>query len=124
MPATRYLEAKSLRGPLLDSHIREIYGQVDVLFAPALAGPTPTIAETDFGDQDRVEELFTRSARFTRFTNYLGTPSLSVPCGFSASGLPAGFQLHGPPFGEARLLAAAHAYQSVTDHHTRAPALS
>ena len=123
IPATRYLEAKSLRAPLMKAHVHEIYRQVDVLFAPALAGPTPTITETDFEDQDRVEELFTRSARFTRFTNYLGTPSLSVPCGFSTNGLPVGFQLHGPPFGEARLLTAAHAFQSVTDYHTKAPAL-
>ena len=123
VPATRYLESKTLRAPLLEAHVRAIFGSVDVLFAPALAGPTPTIAETSFDDQDMVERLFTRSARFTRFTNYLGTPSLSVPCGFTANGLPAAFQLHGPPFGEARLLATAHAYQGVTDHHTRAPEL-
>ena len=123
IPATRYLEAKALRAPLLEAHVRAIYGQVDVLFAPAMAGPTPTIAETDFEDQDRVEELFTRSARFTRFANYLGTPALSVPCGFSANAVPAAFQLHGPPFGEARLLAVAHAYQGATDHHTHAPQL-
>ena len=123
IPATRYLESKALRAPLLEAHVRAIFGSVDILFAPALAGPTPTIAETSFDDQDMVERLFTRSARFTRFTNYLGTPSLSVPCGFTANGLPAAFQLHGPPFGEARLLAAAHAYQGVTDNHTRAPEL-
>ena len=121
MPATRYLEAKSLRAPLLEAHVRAVYVEVDVLFTPVLAGPTPTVAETDFEDCDRVEELFTRSARFTRFANYLGTPALSVPCGFSADGLPAAFQLHGPPFGEARLLAVAHAYQGVTDHHAKAP---
>ena len=123
MPATRYLESKALRAPLLEAHVRAIFGSVDVLFAPALAGPTPTIAETSFDDQDMVEKLFTRSARFTRFTNYLGTPSLSVPCGFTANGLPAAFRLHGPPFGEVRLLATAHAYQGATDHHTRAPEL-
>ncbi len=123
MPATRYLEAKSLRAPLLEAHVRAVYTEVDVLFAPVLAGPTPTVAETDFEDHDRVEELFTRSARFTRFANYLGTPALSVPCGFSGSGLPVAFQLHGPPFGEARLLAAAHAYQTATEHHAKAPEL-
>ena len=104
--------------------MRAVFGTVDVLFAPALAGATPSIAETDFDDQDMVEELFTRSARFTRFTNYLGTPSLSVPCGFTGNGLPAAFQLHGPPFGEARLLTVAHAYQGATDHHTQAPQLT
>ena len=124
MPATRYLESKALRAPLLEAHVRAVFGAVDALFAPALAGATPSIAETDYDDQDMVEELFTRSARFTRFTNYLGTPSLSVPCGFTGNGLPAAFQLHGPPFGEARLLTVAHAYQGTTDHHTQAPQLT
>ena len=65
-----------------------------------------------------------RSARFTRFANYLGTPGLSVPCGFTESGLPAAFQLLGRPFSEQILLAVAHAYQTATDHHHRAPALA
>jgi aspartyl-tRNA(Asn)/glutamyl-tRNA(Gln) amidotransferase subunit A len=55
--------------------------------------------------------------------NYLGVPALSVPAGFSRSGLPVGFQLIGRPFGEARLLAVADAYQLHTDWHLRAPPL-
>ena len=52
MPAARYLESKALRAPLLEAHVRAIFGSVDILFAPILAGPTPTIAETNFNDQD------------------------------------------------------------------------
>ena len=41
-------------------------------------------------------------------------PTLSVPCGFAADGLPIGLQLVGAPFAEAMLLRAAHAYESAT----------
>ncbi len=42
-----------------------------------------------------------------------GCPALSLPCGFTASGLPVGLQLVAPPRGEARLLAAARALEQV-----------
>jgi aspartyl-tRNA(Asn)/glutamyl-tRNA(Gln) amidotransferase subunit A len=60
----------------------------------------------------------------TRSNNYLGIPSLAVPCGFTANGLPAGFQLMGRPFSEARLFQLGHAYQGVTDWHTHLPEMS
>jgi aspartyl-tRNA(Asn)/glutamyl-tRNA(Gln) amidotransferase subunit A len=46
--------------------------------------------------------------------NVLGIPSISVPCGFSASGLPVGLMISGPPLGEGQVLALAHAYQRAT----------
>ena len=61
--------------------------------------------------------------RFTRPFNYLGVPALSVPCGFTANGLPVGFQLAGRPFAEALLFRLGHAYQQATDWHLRAPSL-
>jgi aspartyl-tRNA(Asn)/glutamyl-tRNA(Gln) amidotransferase subunit A len=123
IPATRYLEACSLRGTLLEEFLEDAFGKADLLFLPATSGPAPSIAETQVADGGAVEELFARAAEMTRFANYLGTPAISVPCGFSANGLPVGFQLLGPPFAEDLLLAAAHAYQSRTDHHRRAPPL-
>ena len=39
IPATRYLEAKSMRGPLLRSHVEAVFGKVDALFAPVVPGP-------------------------------------------------------------------------------------
>lgn len=53
--------------------------------------------------------------------NVLGIPALSFPCGFSSTGLPIGLQLYGRPFEEAKLFAIAHAYQQVTEWHTRRP---
>jgi aspartyl-tRNA(Asn)/glutamyl-tRNA(Gln) amidotransferase subunit A len=50
--------------------------------------------------------------RLTGPTNMTGLPSLSVPCGSTASGLPAGLQLIGRPFDEATLYRFAHAYET------------
>ena len=50
--------------------------------------------------------------------------TLSVPGGMSREGIPIGLQLIAPAFDEATLLRAAHAYQTVTDWHTRRPPLA
>lgn len=123
VPATRYLEAKALRAPLLEEHVRDVFGKVDVLFTPALGGPVPTVEEMATPDVAAISARYRADLRVIRFANYLGTPALSVPCGFTRDGLPNGFQLHGPPFGEKRLIDAAHAYQQATDWHARLPPL-
>ena len=56
--------------------------------------------------------------------NTFGIPAVSIPCGFSASGLPIGLMIAGPRFSEGRVLALAHAYEKATQWHTRRPKLS
>jgi aspartyl-tRNA(Asn)/glutamyl-tRNA(Gln) amidotransferase subunit A len=46
---------------------------------------------------------------------------MSVPCGFSAGGLPIGLQIIGNYFSEAKLLQIAHAFQTHTDWHLQKP---
>jgi aspartyl-tRNA(Asn)/glutamyl-tRNA(Gln) amidotransferase subunit A len=58
---------------------------------------------------------------FTITANLAAIPALSVPCGFTASGLPIGLQLMGRPFGEVSMLRTAAAYQTQTGHHRRHP---
>ena len=53
--------------------------------------------------------------------NLTQQPALSVPCGFTADGLPVGLQLVAPPYREDLALRAAHAFQSATDHLRRPP---
>jgi aspartyl-tRNA(Asn)/glutamyl-tRNA(Gln) amidotransferase subunit A len=60
---------------------------------------------------------------FTISANLAGIPGISVPCGFSALGLPIGLQLLGPPWGEGVILQAAYAFESATDFHRRKPAV-
>jgi aspartyl-tRNA(Asn)/glutamyl-tRNA(Gln) amidotransferase subunit A len=56
--------------------------------------------------------------------NTFGIPAVSIPCGFSASGLPIGLMIVGPRFSEGRVLALANAYEKATQWHTRRPKLS
>jgi aspartyl-tRNA(Asn)/glutamyl-tRNA(Gln) amidotransferase subunit A len=56
--------------------------------------------------------------------NITGMPAVSVPNGFSSSGLPLGFQIAGPLFDDARVLRAARAYERATDWHTRRPPIA
>ena len=56
---------------------------------------------------------------FTIPGNLSGLPGVSLPGGFTMSGLPIGLQLLGRAFEEAGLLRVAHAYERATDWHTR-----
>ena len=61
--------------------------------------------------------------RNTRPFNISGAPAISLPCGFTSSGLPIGLQLAGAWWDEATVLRAAHTYQQATDWHERWPEL-
>ncbi len=50
-----------------------------------------------------------------------GIPAISVPCGFTAAGLPVGLMIAGPRFSEGRVLALANAYERATEWHKRKP---
>jgi len=51
----------------------------------------------------------------------LGLPTISVPCGFTRSGLPIGMQITGPPHADAMVLRLAHAYEQATNWYNRHP---
>jgi aspartyl-tRNA(Asn)/glutamyl-tRNA(Gln) amidotransferase subunit A len=124
LPATRYIEALSLRGPWLADFLDTIMADIDVVHYPAIPIPVPTLAETDLETSgEAVLELFARISLFMRPFNFLGLPAISIPCGFTGNGLPVAFQAVGKPFTEAMLLTLAHAYQEATDHHRRVPSL-
>ena len=125
IPAVHYLEALSRRGPILRALGREVFTKVDVFATPTLRLKVPTLAATDIdaGTPGAVE-AFNAVSINTRAINYMGLPSVSVPCGFDSNGLPIGVQIQGRPFGEGRILRMADAYQSDTDWHKRRPKLA
>ncbi len=120
VPALTYLEALRWRGVALAEFVAAIAG-VDAVLAPVSPVPAPTIAESDVGNSLNAEAVIQRLTRFTRPINYLGLPSLALPCGFAASGLPIGLQLFGRAFDEATLLRIGAAWQRATDFHTKVP---
>jgi aspartyl-tRNA(Asn)/glutamyl-tRNA(Gln) amidotransferase subunit A len=85
-----------------------------------LITPTTPVAAPFIQGPDAVEQarLLTR---FTAPFNLSGLPALSVPCGFTATGLPIGLQLVARPWAEAALLSAGQAYEQATEWHTRRP---
>jgi aspartyl-tRNA(Asn)/glutamyl-tRNA(Gln) amidotransferase subunit A len=121
-PATRYVEALSLRADIVREFVDTALAGADMLHLPAIPIPVPTIEET-VGDTAEITKMMSVIRHCTRGFNYLGLPVVSVPMGFTKNGLPAAFQLAGRPFAEALLLQAADAYQGITDWHRKAPKL-
>ncbi len=52
---------------------------------------------------------------------HTGQPAMTVPMGFTASGLPLGLQLLGRPFDEGKLFRYAHGYEQATGHRRPPP---
>ncbi|MGE0719543.1 MAG: amidase [Alphaproteobacteria bacterium] len=123
IPATRYIEAMALRGRILRTFVAQVFTDCDVLVAPILTFPVPTIAETDEERTAAIPAMVARITRCTRPFNYLGLPAVALPIGFDAGGLPMAVQLVGRPFAEPLLLRLVHRYQQATHWHERVPAL-
>jgi aspartyl-tRNA(Asn)/glutamyl-tRNA(Gln) amidotransferase subunit A len=123
IPAVSYLEAMRFRGPALAAYLAAVEG-TDAVIAPVAPMPAPTIAESDVGNSNDAEAVIQRVTRFTRPINYLGLPSLSIPTGFTKTGLPVGMQVIGRSFDEAMLIRIGSAFQRATDFHQRVPKLS
>ncbi len=109
-----YLKAQRVR-QLINADFTRAFASVDVLMGPTT--PTPAFAigaKTSDPITMYLNDIYTIGA------NLAGLPAVSIPCGF-VQGLPVGLQIVGPHFSEARVLSAAHAFQRVTDWHTRVP---
>jgi aspartyl-tRNA(Asn)/glutamyl-tRNA(Gln) amidotransferase subunit A len=122
LPAHIYIEALSLRGPILRRFCAEAFAECRLVATPTLRVPVPTLAETDVdADPQANWAAFMAVSINTRPFNYLGLPVISVPCGFDARGLPVGLQLAARPFAEATVLRAADAFQRETRWHQAVP---
>ncbi len=121
LPAHYYIEALSRRGPLLRQFVAETLSGYDVVATPTVKTRVPTLAETSIDADPANWARFMGVSANTRPFNYLGLPTVSIPCGFDDRGLPIGLQLAARPFAEATVLKAADAFQQVTDWHRRVP---
>jgi aspartyl-tRNA(Asn)/glutamyl-tRNA(Gln) amidotransferase subunit A len=133
MTRQRLEQAASISAPDYVSARREMerlrwqadsaFSNVDLLVTPTTAIAPISIASGNL-DPPLPPDGTPREFRNTHMFDVLGLPAISVPCGFTGDGMPIGLQIAGPRFGESRVLALAHAYQQVTDWHTRAPSPS
>lgn len=123
-PATRYIEALTMRDTFLRDFCATGFRDCDVLMTPTMPIPAPRLADVDVGGSEDMPAVVMRISKCTRPISYLGLPALSVPCGFTPAGLPNAFQLVGRPFDEATLCTIGHAYQQATEWHKRVPELA
>jgi len=113
--AASYIERDRLKG-----RVRAMFGEVDMLLVPGLGRILPTWEEME-ADHDL--EVLMEITRFTSPFNISGVPTISLPGGFTADGLPIGIQLAGPWLAEPALIRAGAAFQRETDFHERHPDL-
>ena len=112
--ATDYVIARR-RVETLRREIKSVFANVDLLITPTMKTPPPKLgapgAAGGGGNNNAAFDIF-------------GLPTISVPCGFSALGLPIGLQISGAPFAESTVLALASAYEQATEWHVRKPNLA
>jgi len=124
-----YAEARR-QVDLVRREIKKTFTTVDLLITPTMKGPPATIAatlnppapnpQTKGGGRGNPGGGNINSPG--AFDVY-GLPAITIPCGFTNSGLPIGLQMSGAPFAETTMLALAHAYEQATDWHNRRPKL-
>lgn len=118
--AVDYVQAQRTRRWFIEK-MNEAMRDVDVLFTPTVPARTPTIARAETPPGGNVAPQGGSLANFTGVFNSTGQPSLSVPCGFTADGLPIGLMITGRHFDEVTVLRAGDAYEQLAGWHTRRP---
>jgi len=101
---------------------QRMFETIDVFVTPTTPIMAPSIAEL----RQKPELLRPRELlllRNTRPLNVWGLPAISLPCGFTRTGLPIGLQIAGPPGGEDVVLQAAQIYEQATGWYQREPAI-
>ena len=110
-----YTKALKARRLILED-FNKVFAQCDVL-----AGPTSPTAAFKLGEKSSDPLSMYLSDIYTISCNLAGIAGVSIPCGFTASGLPIGLQLQAPAMAEETLLRAARMHEKATDWHTRRP---
>lgn len=110
-----YRKASQVR-TLIMRDFQAAFERCDLIASPVAPTPaTPIGAHLDDPLAMYLMDMYTLPA------NLAGIPGISLPCGFSEQGLPIGLQLMAGHYQEARLLAAAHAFEEATAFHARKP---
>ncbi|MFW5833714.1 MAG: amidase [Pseudomonadota bacterium] len=124
VPATRYLQALSLRAQMTEGLLDAGLAEVDGLLVPALDDLVPTIEATDVAANPGFLDMVNRLARWNRPFNVTGLPALAMPIAFDRNGMPISAQLVGRPFDEAGLFRLARAFERETGLTGRRPEIS
>lgn len=107
----------------LRARVQRTLQDVDALLVPTTMIPARPVAAID-ASPERYADHNQRYLRNTSLGNVLNLCGVSVPCGFSADGLPIGLTIYARPFREDLALRVGHAYEQATGWHRRRPDLA
>lgn len=113
--AVDFAKIEFMRQDLWDV-MRRFFERYDLLLTPATACPAFDIKEGGMLGPDRIAGKEVSPASWVSYTfpfNFTGQPAISVPCGFTADGLPVGLQIVGKRYDELGILNAARAFEAV-----------
>ena len=96
---------------------------IDVLLAPTMMLPALPVDQVAAGPESltKFAQLYVRN---TSVGNLLRLCAVTVPCGFTAQGMPIGLMIYAKGFAEATALRVAYAYEQATSWHRARPDLS
>jgi aspartyl-tRNA(Asn)/glutamyl-tRNA(Gln) amidotransferase subunit A len=103
--------------------IDDSFVECDLVVLPTMRLDPRTINDA-LAREEKIEPREPETDTNTAPFNLYGIPAISVPCGFTATGLPIGLMIAGPRYAEGRVLALAAAYERATEWHKRRPALT
>lgn len=112
-----YLRAQKVRRLILRD-FETAFEKVDAILTPT--SPTPAFKRGERADDPLAMYL---SDIYTISVNLAGLPAISIPAGFTESGLPIGLQVIGKAFGEADMFAVANAFEQAHDYTRKTPEL-
>jgi amidase len=115
------LAKMQLRRAALTGELNRLLASVDLLLMPVMARAVWSIEALQAAGRD--PETVAARLRYTAPFDLSGHPTLTLPGGMTADGVPVGFQIAGKAFDEGLILAAGHAYQRETGWHMRRPPL-
>jgi aspartyl-tRNA(Asn)/glutamyl-tRNA(Gln) amidotransferase subunit A len=113
-----YLKALKVRR-LIREDFDKVFAHCDVILSPT--SPTPAFK---IGEKSADPLAMYLADIYTISCNLAGLPGISIPGGFTRTGLPIGLQILAAPFEEEKLLRIARMYEAATDWHTRQPTAS
>jgi aspartyl-tRNA(Asn)/glutamyl-tRNA(Gln) amidotransferase subunit A len=108
---------------LLRKNIDDAFTNFDLVVLPTMRVLPMTINEALSREEDPKPLEPETTSNCGPFDRY-GIPAISIPCGFSSTGLPIGLMIAGPRFSEGKVMALAQAYEKATQWHTKRPPLS
>src|SRR5262245_15189387 len=109
---------------LLRRTVDDAFADVDALVVPTIRILPPPLGDLMKAAREGTGGPTVEMIANTQPLNLYGIPAVTVPCGFSQSGLPIGLTFAGPHFSEGRILALARTFEQATEWHKRRPALS